>query len=369
MSKSRPLVVHIIDRLPPDGAERLIAEVLRNRGDAYEYHVLCLVEGGRLVDEIERNGVPVTVLGRRNGHDWRHGLALYRWLRSKSPQVVHTHLFTADAWGRTFAWLARVPGIFSTVHSTNAWKSSLHLQVDRILSRLSDAVIACTAEVQNTIVSQGIPEHKVVSVPNGVDLDRMSGFAAVDLKDDFGVPGDVPTFALIGRLHEAKGHTDLLPVLQSIAEAGQEFACIFVGEGELEVDLRRRVAEMSLQSHVFFAGFRSDVPGILKALDFLVMPSRWEGLPISLLESMACDTPVVASAVGGIPDVIESGVDGLLYPQGDAEALTSALTQMLCDPTGRERMADKGRAKIEAQYSAAAVARAYESLYDKVATS
>ena len=369
MSKSRPLVVHIIDRLPPDGAERLIAEVLCNRGDTYDYQVLCLVEGGLLVKEIEDSGVPVTVLGRRNGHDWRHGLALYRWLRSHSPQVVHTHLFTADAWGRTFAWLARVPGIFSTVHSTNAWKSSLHLQVDRILSRLSDAVIACTAEVQNTIVSQGIPKDKVVSVPNGVDLKRMKGFAAVNLQDEFGVPDGVPTFALVGRLHEAKGHTDLLPILQSIAEAGEEFACVFVGEGELEVDLRRAVAEMNLQNHVFFAGFRSDVPGILKALDFLVMPSRWEGLPISLLESMACETPVVASTVGGIPDVIDSDVDGLLYPQGDADALRSALTQMLRDPVGREGMASKGRVKIEAQYSAAAVARAYESLYDKVATS
>lgn len=77
---NKPLVVHIIDRLPPDGAERLIAEVLRNRSAAYDYHVLCLVEGGLLVDEIEEGGVPVTILGRRHGHDWRHALALYRWL-------------------------------------------------------------------------------------------------------------------------------------------------------------------------------------------------------------------------------------------------------------------------------------------------
>ncbi|MDO6459860.1 glycosyltransferase [Granulosicoccaceae sp. 1_MG-2023] len=363
---SKPLVVHVIDRLPPDGAERLIAEVLRNRSDAYDYRVLCLVEGGLLLEEIENSGVPVTVLGRRNGHDWRHAWALYRWFRQYRPKVVHTHLFTADAWGRTFAWLARVPGIFSTVHSTNAWKTPLHLRVDRLLARISDAVIACTGEVRNTIVGQGIPEAKVVSVPNGVDLQRMGAFDALDLQQAFAVPAGVPVFALVGRLHEAKGHTDLLPVLAELAAEGVPFACLFVGGGELEDTLCAQVAEQGLQNHVFFCGFRSDVPAILKSLDFLVMPSRWEGLPISLLESMACGTPVLASAVGGIPDVIESGRDGLLYPQGDAAALKQALTQLLAEPQLRQQMAEAGRHKIETQYSAAAVARAYESLYDGV---
>ncbi len=362
----KELIVHVIDRLPPDGAERLIAEVLKNRSNRYDYHVLCLVEGGLLQEEIEAGGVPVTVLGRRNGHDIGHAIALYKWFRQYKPKVVHTHLFTADAWGRVFAWLARVPGIFSTVHSTNAWKSHIHLKVDRILSRFTDAVIACTDEVKNTIETQGISNEKVISIANGVDLQRIDAAPVVDIRSDYSIAEESVLFALVGRLHEAKGHTDLLPVLAKLQRDGQHFACLFVGEGELEGALKDEVKSLGLEKEVLFTGFRQDVIGILKALDFLVMPSRWEGLPISLLESMACNSPVLASRVGGIPDVIEHGVDGFFYEQGDAVALESCLKKIIEDTELRRFMAEAGLKKIHKKYSAASVAKAYEALYDKV---
>lgn len=362
----KELIVHVIDRLPPDGAERLIAEVLKNRSERYDYHVLCLVEGGLLRDEIEAGGVPVTVLGRRNGYDLQHALALYKWFRLHKPKVVHTHLFTADAWGRTFAWLARVPGIFSTVHSTNAWKSKLHLMVDRFLSTFSNAVIACTDEVKNTIELQGISGTKVISIANGVDLQRIDKAQIVDIRNDYAIPKESIVFALVGRLHEAKGHSDLLPVLQKLQQSNIKFVCLFVGEGELEGKLKQDVQTLGLSEHIIFTGFRKDVIGILKALDFLVMPSRWEGLPISLLESMACKSPVLASRVGGIPDVIENGVDGLLFEQGNAEELESALSLLINDSELRSQLSKAGLQKIHNKYSAASVAKAYEALYDKV---
>ncbi len=360
------LVVHVIDRLPPDGAERLIAEVLKNRSDRYDYRVLCLVEGGILQREIEKCGVPVTVLGRRNARDLKHALGLLRWFRHYKPKIVHTHLFTADAWGRTFAYLARVPGIFSTVHSTNTWKSRLHLAVDRILAGVSDAVIACTEEVKRTIAGEGIPEKKLVCIPNGVDLSRIARANETHLVAEFSLAPDVPVFALVGRLHPAKGHSDLIPVLQQIAAEGERFHCLFIGDGELEDTLKSEIKASGLCEYVTFTGFRQDVIGILKGLDFLIMPSRWEGLPISLLESMACGTPVIASRVGGIPDVIEHGVDGLLYEKGDRHALKSAILSLTGDVTRRRSLANAAVEKIHRQYSAASVARAYEALYERV---
>lgn len=362
----KELVVHVIDRLPPDGAERLIAEVLKNRSNRYDYHVLCLVEGGLLREEIEASGVPVTVLGRRNGHDIRHALALYKWFRHYKPKVVHTHLFTADAWGRTFAWLARVPGIFSTVHSTNAWKSQLHLVVDKFLSRFSNAVIACTDEVKSTIELQGISSGKVISIANGVDLQRVDAAPVVDIRTDYAIPDESVVFALVGRLHEAKGHAELLPVLQQLHQKDKKFICLFVGEGDLEDTLKQQVKLLGLTEKIEFTGFRTDVIGILKAIDFLVMPSRWEGLPISLLESMACQSPVLASRVGGIPDVIEHGVDGLLFEQGNTTELESSLSLLIDNKELRQKLATAGLQKIHNRYSAASVAEAYEALYNKV---
>jgi len=360
------LIVHIIDRLPPDGAERLIVETLKNRSSKYHYEVLALVEGGLLVDELEAMGVPVTILGRRNGYDHKHALALFRWLRDKKPFAIHTHLFTADAWGRTFAWLARVPGIFTTVHSTNTWKSKYHLIIDRILAQISDRVIACTEDVRKTISEQGIPERKLINIPNGVDLNRIAGTPEVNLATEFKLNADLPTFALIGRLHEAKGHSDLLFSLESLALEGYEFQCLFVGEGELEDELRENVKTRGLSDFVTFTGFRRDVIGILKNLDFIVMPSLWEGLPISLLESMACGTPAIASRVGGIPDVIEQGEDGILYEQGDNAALKDSIASLMTNKPLRESLATKGAQKVRNHYSAASVAKAYESLYDQI---
>ena len=360
------LVVHVIDRLPPDGAERLLAEVVKNRSDRYEYKVLCLVEGGLLVDEIEREGVSVTVLGRRNGHDLVHARKLFRWMRINKPKIVHTHLFTADAWGRTFAYLAGVPGIFSTVHSTNAWKTGLHRFVDKLLARVSDRVIACTEEVKVRIGAEGIPESRLVCIPNGVDLNRLEQAEPVDLQANFQLPEDVLVFALIGRLHEAKGHKDLIPILAELVQEGHKFVCLFVGEGDLEKELRDEIKIRNIEDKVVFTGFRSDAIGIIKSLDFLVMPSRWEGLPITLLESMACGIPVLASRVGGIPDIVDHQKNGLLVEAGDTGSFKSSLIKLLTDDLLRRKLAVAAKRKIRQQYSAAAVAKAYESLYDKV---
>ena len=150
----KPLVVHIIDRLPPDGAERLLVDVLKNRSEKYEFVVLCLVEGGLLVDELEEMGVPVFILGRRGRYDISLLIRLISWLRKHHPLVVHTHLFTADSWGRLAAFIARVPGIFSTVHSVNSWKSTLYKLVDRIFALFTTHVIACSEEVAQVLKKQ-----------------------------------------------------------------------------------------------------------------------------------------------------------------------------------------------------------------------
>lgn len=363
----KKLVVHIIDRLPPDGAERLIVEVLKNRSDNYEFEVLALIEGGPLVQDLEAMGVPVTILGRRNGLDWRHAVALYRWLADKQPHIIHTHLFTADAWGRTFAFIRRVPGIFSTVHSTNTWKSKIHLAVDRLLSKISTRIVACTGDVMKTIVSQGLAPAKVVNIPNGVDLNRIDQASEIDIYAEFGLADrSAPVFALVGRLHEAKGHTDLLPVLEQLRIDGHTYYCLFIGEGDLEANLKDEVTRRGLTENVIFSGFRQDVISLLKSIDFLVMPSRWEGLPITLLESMASSAPAVATTVGGIPDLIEHHKDGLLCAPGDPEALQEAILTMLTNTGERSKMAEAGQIKIQSDYSAAAVSAAYERLYDQV---
>lgn len=359
-----PHVVHVIDELPPDGAERLLADVLRHRSGAYRFSVVCLVRGGELQREIEAMGVPVTVLGRR--HTYSPGLLwrLTRWLRRMRADVVHTHLFTADAYGRVAALLARVPAVYSTVHSTNVWKGALHRCIDWLLAWFSTKVIAVSAEVAQVLRERGrIPQSRIALVENGIDLKRLAGASGEGVRAEFGVAPQAPLLGLIGRLHPAKGHADLIAALAQLQAQGVTAHCLLIGSGPLREAILAEVQQRGLTGRVTLAGQRADIPRLLAALDVLVMPSRWEGLPMTLLEAMAMGKAIVATRVGGIPNVITDGREGLLVPAADAAALAAALKRLIQDAALRRALGERAREAVLARYDAARTAQAYESLY------
>jgi len=365
----KPRVVHIIDRLPPDGAERLLCEVLRYRSDDFDYQVLCLAEGGVFEPIIRDMGVPVTILGKRRGIDLRLAWRLWRWLRISKPQIVHTHLFTADTWGRLVARLAGVPLVFSTVHSVNSWQGPVHRLVDRTLALVTTRLIACTAQVADKLQNQdGIDAKRIVTLANGVDLQRFAAVMPVDIEQALDASGSGPWLAILGRLEPVKGQAYLLECLALLRDQGVAFRCVLIGDGPERDALVAQVVRQRLQEHVWFAGFRDRVPAWLAAIDVLVMPSRWEGLPMALLEAMALGKPVVAHAVGGIPDVVRDGQEGLLVPPHHPQQMVQALARLLGDAPLRQQMGARALARVRAHYSAEALSHAYEKLYQDAMT-
>lgn len=358
-------VVHVIDRLPPDGAERLIAEVIKNRSNALSYRVLCLVEGGELVAEIEEAGVPVDVLGKKGKIDFSLIPRTMAYFKKHQVAVVHTHLFTADAWGRLAAKLAGVGCIVSTAHSVNSWKGPVHKVIDWLLTAATHRVIACSETVELSLRDQAIPQAKIITIANGIDLARIENEAPVDL-EQYRLAEGAAIWCVVGRLNEAKGHSDLLEALAVYRDQGHQFSCIFVGEGELQGAIEEQVAELKLGEQVKLLGWHPSAIGFIKASDALLMPSRWEGLPMTLLESMAAGTPVVATAVGGIPDVISHGVNGLIYPAGDAAALCENLYKLQYQTDCIAAMATQAEQLARARYSAEKVASDYENLYAEI---
>jgi glycosyltransferase involved in cell wall biosynthesis len=359
-----PGVAHIIDELPAHGAERLLADLLRHRSEAFRYHVVCLVRGGELENEIRQLGVPVSVLGYRGRFDpsliWR----LARWLRTNRIAVVHTHLFTADTWGRLAARLAGVRAVFATVHSTNEWKSRLYRGIDRRLAGMSTRVIACSDEVGEMLVQRDqLPAARVQVIPNGIALDRFSAVGPDGVRAEWGVPPSRALLTVIGRLHPAKGHARLVGALARLKAWGVDCHCLFVGDGELRVELERQVRGAGLDRVITFTGQRNDIPRLLAATDVLVVPSRWEGLPIVLLEGMAMGCAVVATAVGGIPGVITHGRDGVLVSPGDVAELAAALKRLVGDDSLRVRLGRAAQETVRSRYSVARTAAAYEALY------
>ncbi len=355
-------VVHVIDRLPPDGAERLIAEVIKNRSRSLRYRVLCLVEGGELVAEIENAGVPVDVFSKKEKLDFSLIPQLVSYFKSHQVAVVHTHLFTADVWARIAAKIARTPCVVSTAHSVNSWKRLVHKVIDWALAMTTDRVIACSATVQTSLLAQRIPASKIITIANGIDLGRIENVLPVDL-EVYRRGESSPLWCVVGRLNEAKGHSDLLEALASYRDLGHDFSCVFVGEGELQSSIEEQIEQLDLGDRVSLLGWHPSAIGFIKSCDALLMPSRWEGLPMTLLESMAAGTPVVATAVGGIPDVIKHGENGLLYPAGDTEALVHVLQQLQYGPNLSESLAALAQQHARRHYSAEKVARDYENLY------
>lgn len=361
----RPHVAHIIDRLPPDGAERLLVDVLKNRSNDFTFTVVCLIAGGELVAELENMNVPVIIFKRKHKLDIGLIFRLRKWLRLNNIDVVHTHLFTADSWGRLAAFLARVPCIVNTVHSTNTWKTKIHRFIDRILAKVSTNIIACSDEVANVLIKHdGISAKRIKVVANGIDLRRFENVTAIDLVNKT----TTVNLVVIGRLHPAKGHQDLIPVINTIKGKCSDFHLYFVGEGELRPEIEENIKKSDLQDLITLMGQRQDIPAILAAMDIFVMPSKWEGLPMALLEAMAMGKTVVATRVGGIPDVITHNENGLLVDVDDSAALAENLLKVITDNKLRLRLGTAAKEMVRQQYSAVSVSRKYEQIYKQALT-
>ena len=172
------------------------------------------------------------------------------------------------------------------------------------------------------------------------------------MRETFWLPTNAPIVGCIGALVEHKGHRYLVHAAADIVRAVPEARVVILGEGELRVELTRLIHELGLERHVLLPGFRPDVLSLLKAFDVFVMPSITEGLGTSILDAMACSKAVVASAVGGIPEVVEREATGLLVPPRDASALGAAIVRLLRDPALAARFAAAGRARVEQRFTA-----------------
>ena len=361
-----PLVVHMIDELPRDGAEMLLLDLMRTRHPQLRYEIACLIRGGPLQPEFEHIGVPVTVFGRRAKLDpvlvWR----LARWLKRKRASIVHTHLFTADTYGRLAARLAGVPVVYSTAHNiVNPWKGALHKGIDRTFARLSTGVIGCSDEVAQALRDRdGIAPDRVLTISNGIELAKFSEISGAGVRTEFGLPEDRKLIGVVGRLHPQKGHEDLLQALAGMEAARSgRLACLVIGTGELDQTLRAKVTALGLDGCVIFTGMRTDVPRLIAAVDAIVMPSRWEGLPIALLESMASAKPVLCTRVGGIPDVVRDGENGLLVEAGDVQALRARLTWLLEHPSEGTALGIQARDTVLGRFDVRRTAAAYNRLH------
>ena len=352
------------------GVEEVVLALLR-RLDPGEFRV-ALAAPQPLLDAFAPDLVGVNVQAEAVAVESpldRRGLArLSGFMRRFAPGVVNPHLFRTTA---IAAPLARWHGarVVETYHGREGWRGGIGAFLpDRLLARFVDRVIAVSEAARTFLIEgKGYPAAKITVVPNGRDLSVFRPNAARDAaRKELGLDRAVPLVGVVGRLEAQKGHAYLLEAWPSVVAEFPDVRLLLVGDGSLRDPLHARARELGVLDSLIFAGFRTDVPRMLDAMDVVCLPSLYEGMPLTAIEGAAMARPVVATAVDGTPEVVRDGRTGRLVPPADPAALAQALRELLRDPDGARQMGQAGRdwalTRFDLDRQVAATAHVYRSL-------
>jgi glycosyltransferase involved in cell wall biosynthesis len=347
------------------------------KGNRYE-SVLACAPGGALVDLVQRHGMevktfPSLVQPLHPLKDFRAVLDLTGHLTTNSYQVVHTHNSKAGFVGRLSAKLARVPVIVHTVHGfafhgqEPPWRRCLFRSLERLASHWCDKMIFISQPLVDWAAREGIGcTRKTTRIYSGIEMDRFHPVSVQEknrLKAQWGLQERDAVIGMVSKLWEGKGHAFLIRTFKEIKNAKPEARLVIVGEGYLMESLKTLASQMGLSEAVIFTGFLEDVSQIIATFDVAVLPSYFEGMGRVLLEAMAMEKPVVGTRVGGIPDLIEQGLNGYLVGPGNEKELASAVLKILNDDDLALRMGQAGRKKMTDCFSAESMVRSIEAVY------
>jgi glycosyltransferase involved in cell wall biosynthesis len=364
-------VLQLIDGLNMGGAEVLLRDLSAGLQADPGFRVsVGYSTPGPLVEEVAALGVPLTRLPRMARVDPSLLARMVGLMRRDRPDVVHTHLFKSDFHGRAAARIVGVPAVVSTLHNLDDWANKPVLaRAYGTTVRFADKLIAVSDEVRAFYIERvKIPPAMVQTILNGVPLAKFAGQeqAGRALRAELGIAQDAPLVGIVGRLAPQKDHATFLEAARRIHAALPQARFLIVGAGELREQLGAQAAALGLGQAAIFAGIRKDVPAVLAALDVQVFSSRWEGLPVALLEGMAAAKPLVATAVGGVPSAIADGTTGLLVQPGDTAGMADACLRLLQDGALRANIGEAARARVEARYSIDAMVRQTIEIYEQV---
>jgi glycosyltransferase involved in cell wall biosynthesis len=361
-------VVEILATGTNGGAqEHLFGLLSRLDRSRYDPSVVAL-SAGSAVRKLQRAGFDVTVLDEPD--DAVAVGALTALLADIRPDVVHTHMYRADVVG-TKAVMAlgqaghRRPYLVSTVHSSRV-RSVEDRQLIRNLTPEMDQLIAVSKAIERKIADEHREGAPVRLIYNGVDLERYDHQEpCCTLRDDYGMEPGSQIVGVVARLEPAKGHRTLFAAWPWVLRRAPNAYLLVVGEGSLRDELEQLASALRIGHRVIFTGRRDDVPAVTAALDVAVLPSYREAQGLSILEAMALSRPVVATNVGGIPEMVENGVSGLLVAPHDVEALAIAVSRLLTDHPYADTLARAGHDLVHDRFCIELMVKAIEQVYDE----
>ncbi|MER3408631.1 MAG: hypothetical protein C4306_00650 [Thermoleophilia bacterium] len=360
-------VLTLVSRPEADGggAERLAAMIAaRLDRKRFESTVCATRPVYEPHPDLAASGTRLLVLERRRKGDlaaWRPLLSL---LRNERIDVLHAHMFGANVWGTTFGRLARVPVVIAHEHMWSFQGEPLRRLMDRHhIGRLATVVLAVSRDCRRKMIEiEGLDRDKVLYLPNGIPPLRPTS-AGRRVRAELGISEDDPVIGSIAVLRREKAIDLLLVASEELRRRFPRLRVLVAGDGPERPSLERLARDLGLEKVVTFLGYRDDVAEVLAALDVVVSTSSFEGSPLALLEAMAAARPIVATAVGGVPDLIEHGVHGLLVSPGDSHEVSEAVASLLEQPEWGRRMGEAARERQCREFDIDVMVRRLEDLY------
>jgi glycosyltransferase involved in cell wall biosynthesis/O-antigen/teichoic acid export membrane protein len=354
-SARRRRIAHVTLGLETGGQEKLLVEFARHADrQHFDLVFLSLTSRGQLAADIEEQGWPVAVLGKPLGFRPRFVFDLVPWLRRSRIDAVHTHDATPLIYGALAARLAGVPRVIHTRHFARLpIITRRQAFLGRLAARLTDAFVCVSEDSARVAIEEGVPFQRVGTVWNGIDMKRFA----------FAGPRPDGPAVLVARLSPEKDVVTLLRAVALVVREKPSFRLEIAGNGPCLPDLLQQGRNLRLESNVVFVGEVRDVPRWLARASLFVLPSLTEGISLTLLEAMSCGLPVVATRVGGNPEVVANNLTGLLVPPGEPTALARAMLQVHGDGERSQRMGEAGRRRVQQYFEARRMVAAYESLY------
>ena len=377
-------VLHIITRLERGGAPAVLLEVLQRCDTSqFEHHIatgLSQAPEDDMIPFAKDTGFRVVVIPSliRDIHpflDIYALLKLYFLIRKGRYDIVHCHTSKGGFIGRLAARLAKVRVIIYSPHGDifegyfGKIKTRFFIWLERFSARFTDKIITLTKSGIEPYIKAGIGQKSQFDyIYNGVDVERLRKRKVdrIQKRQEIGVENDCFLVVTAGRLVPVKGHTYLITAIAQVITEIPNIRLVFLGDGELRGELLGQVKTLGLEKQVLFPGMRSDVPEIISCSDLFVLPSVNEGFGVVLLEAMAMRCPIVATNVGGVPEVVLDGETGILVPPGDPVPLARGIIQLLKDPSIALKMAECGYQRLKACFDIRETVSKTEHLYKEL---
>lgn len=364
-------ILFVIPTLLTGGTERqlfLLAKGLAKTNNFY-IEVVSLYKDGEIAWQLRQEGIVNRCVGMRNIYDFTGYFKLRRLIIKGRFDIVHNFLFDANVWGGFAAYSTGTKVIISSRRDIGAWRKRRHIILERLGNLFSDKIVVNAQAIKDyTVLQERAPLSKIEVINNGIELASQEGKDAKskNKKEILGLSEDVQVATMVGTLSEKKRQDVFLRSAREVLKEDRNVRFVLVGRGPREKNLKLLAKELGIEKSVIFLGFREDIQEILIATDLLALTSDFEGMPNVILEAMACGLPVVGTRVGGIPEVVEDGISGILVKPDNPLEVSNAVKLLLQETALRQKMGRRGREIIEQRFGLNKMIESYSSVYSQL---